>query len=102
MLASEVETFGVVIIEALAAGLPCICSDTSGARSILLYDYLGKLFKVGQVAQLEKLMSDMVRDCKKTIDNNKDDRSLFVKDNFSSSVVGKNIKSWIGGENRAL
>lgn len=32
---SDVETFGVTLIEALALGIPCVCTDSGGPKSII-------------------------------------------------------------------
>jgi glycosyltransferase involved in cell wall biosynthesis len=39
------EPFGLVLIEAMAAGLPCICLDGRGNRDVIEHDKNGYIFK---------------------------------------------------------
>ena len=47
LLPSHYEGFGNVVVEAMAAGLPVLCSDIDGPQEILREGALGYLFKVG-------------------------------------------------------
>jgi phosphatidylinositol alpha 1,6-mannosyltransferase len=38
---SETETFGNVTLEAMASGLPCVCADATGSRSLVVNDVTG-------------------------------------------------------------
>lgn len=40
---SETETFGNVTLEAMASGLPCVCADATGSRSLVVQDETGFL-----------------------------------------------------------
>jgi len=40
---SETETFGSVTLEAMASGLPCVCANATGSRSLVLQDKTGNL-----------------------------------------------------------
>jgi phosphatidylinositol alpha 1,6-mannosyltransferase len=42
---SETETFGNVTLEAMASGLPCVCADATGSRSLVLHEATGYLAK---------------------------------------------------------
>ena len=49
-LSSDHEPFGMVLLEALAAGLPLICSDCGGGREVV--DGIGELFPLGDADRL--------------------------------------------------
>ena len=57
--ASIVETFGIVLIEAMASGLPVICSKC-GAPENIIDEKNGILFDVGDIDALTKAMESMV------------------------------------------
>jgi glycosyltransferase involved in cell wall biosynthesis len=46
-LSSDSETFGVVLIEALASGKPVVCTDCGGPRDIITSPEIGRLCPVG-------------------------------------------------------
>jgi glycosyltransferase involved in cell wall biosynthesis len=41
------ESFGMVLIEAMACGLPCVASDSPGTRSVVIDQETGFLFPIG-------------------------------------------------------
>lgn len=59
VLASRAETFGVVVIEALARGIPVISSDIPGTREIVTPEN-GLLFESGNENDLVRAMKEMV------------------------------------------
>jgi glycosyltransferase involved in cell wall biosynthesis len=59
VLASRAETFGVVVIEAMARGIPAISSDIDGTREIL-NSANGLLFEEGNKEDLGKAMRQLV------------------------------------------
>jgi glycosyltransferase involved in cell wall biosynthesis len=52
VLPSESETWGLVVNEALATGLPCIVSDRVGCAPDLVNEETGAVFRMGDVASL--------------------------------------------------
>ncbi len=59
VLASRAETFGVVVIEAMARGIPAISSNIDGTREIL-NEANGLLFEEGDKEDLCKSMRQLV------------------------------------------
>ena len=58
VLSSDMETFGVVLIEAQACGLPVIATDCGGPRDIISSD-TGILVKLGSSVELAKGLKKM-------------------------------------------
>lgn len=60
---SETETFGNVTLEAMASGLPCVCADATGSRSLVEHERTGFLVEPRRAdlfaARLEQLAHDM-------------------------------------------
>jgi glycosyltransferase involved in cell wall biosynthesis len=53
-LTSDHEPFGMVLLEAMAAGVPLICSDCGGGREVV--DGVGELFALGDVGDLARCL----------------------------------------------
>jgi phosphatidyl-myo-inositol alpha-mannosyltransferase len=56
------ESFGIVLIEAMAAGKPVVCSDIPGYRSAVIPDYNGVLHAPGDVDALADALCGLVED----------------------------------------
>ncbi|MEG1662864.1 MAG: glycosyltransferase [Clostridia bacterium] len=87
VLASKHETFGVVYIEAMAAGLPVIATICGGPECFVNKEN-GLLVDVGNAEQLTEALENMIINKKQY--NGKKIRQ-YCLDNFSPSVVAKKI-----------
>ena len=56
VLPSLFETFGIVVIEAMASGKPVIASDTPGPQDVITHGYNGFLFEKGSVEELKNYL----------------------------------------------
>ncbi|MBF0625201.1 MAG: glycosyltransferase family 4 protein [Magnetococcales bacterium] len=59
---SLVETFGIVLVEAMAAGLPVITTDAPGCRDVVRGGRDGVLVPPGRPEALARAMGDLARD----------------------------------------
>lgn len=83
VLSSEYETFGVVVVEALALGKPVIATKCGGPESIVT-DEVGYLVDVNNVKEMSTAMVRLYRN-----KNNFDSEEIrqYCKDNFSEDAV---------------
>ena len=61
---SETETFGNVTLEAMASGLPCVCADATGSRSLVVHGRTGYLAKPGRAQEFADHIAALARDPK--------------------------------------
>ncbi|MFQ5568203.1 MAG: glycosyltransferase family 4 protein [Rhodothermales bacterium] len=59
---SETETFGNVTLEAMASGLPTVCADALGSRSLVVPDQTGYLAVPGVVTSFAECVERLVLD----------------------------------------
>lgn len=76
---SKTDTFGIVLIEALASGLPVAAHDVTGPRDIVTADYLGHLHEdLALAARTALAHSDKAHD-----------RHLHVRETYTWPVVAQ-------------
>ena len=56
------ESFGMVIIEAYACGLPVVASDLSALNSLVQDGVTGRLFRPGDAAHLAQVVDELLSD----------------------------------------
>lgn len=59
VLSSDHEPFGMVLLEAMAAGVPVICSDCGGAREVV--KSVGRLFRLGDGLALAECLVEIAK-----------------------------------------
>jgi glycosyltransferase involved in cell wall biosynthesis len=87
--ASEVETFGVVLIEAMSTGLPVIVTRCGGPEEFVT-EAVGRLVEPGNRADLQQTMAEMMSDCERWRDASPSIRS-DVESSFSEHVVASRL-----------
>ena len=88
VLSSQYETFGVVIIEAMACGLPVLATKCGGPESIINSDEVGLLSEIDESSLSEKLL-EMYN---KRSDFNAHYIRKYVENNFSEEAVCLKLK----------
>jgi glycosyltransferase involved in cell wall biosynthesis len=84
VLSSKVETFGVVLIEAMSCGLPVLSTKCGGPESIITNDDLGIL------CNQEELSEKMKNISQETFSG--DTIRKYVVDSFSNSSLSQQLK----------
>ncbi len=59
---SETETFGNVTLEAMASGLPCVCADATGSRSLVEHERTGYLVAPRRADLFAERLAQLARD----------------------------------------
>jgi len=59
---SETESFGNVTLEAMASGLPCVCADATGSRSLVAAGETGLVAVPGRAAQFAAHLATLAGD----------------------------------------
>lgn len=89
VLSSQYETFGIVVIEALACGLPVVSTKCGGPESIIQSKEVGILTDVNEVKLAEAMLT--------LYKNNKyydsDYIAHYAKNNFSDGVICERLSS---------
>jgi glycosyltransferase involved in cell wall biosynthesis len=62
VLPSEAEGFGLVLIEAMAAGVPVVATDAPGIRDVVQHDVNGLLVPVANPAALRRAIEQVIDD----------------------------------------
>ena len=82
------EPFGMVALETMAAGTPCIAADTGGLRELVVHDATGLRFEPGDPASLAgailRLLTDARLDRRLTLDARR-----MLNDQFSWTTIAE-------------
>lgn len=88
VLPSLFETFGIVLIEAMASGKPVIASDIPGPRHIIQHGVNGFLFEKGNEEELIKYLKLLIENDNLRKEMGKNARKT-VEDNYSFKKVAE-------------
>ena len=87
ILPAENEPFGAVVTEALASGLPIICSDTCGAKAAVKNGFNGFVFKTNDFEEFKDRLYYLC--------NNEKELILFGKRSFELAKQNYSSESWV-------
>jgi|Deesub1362A_J573_1020465.scaffolds.fasta_scaffold01542_3 glycosyltransferase involved in cell wall biosynthesis len=87
VLPSQYETFGVVLVEAMACGKPVIGADAGGPREIIREEF-GKLFSPGDCNDLTSAINYMLDHYQ---DYSSEKIAQYAREHYNHAVVGKKL-----------
>jgi glycosyltransferase involved in cell wall biosynthesis len=87
ILSSKMETFGVVLIEAMACGKPVVSTKSGGPESIIVNPFLGELVENNEAALVQGLYKVITQ--LKNYDN--DEIRCYVEENYSYKTIAKRL-----------
>lgn len=89
LMTSHTESFGIVLIEAMSHGLPCIAMDSAeGAREIISSGNNGYLIKHRNYDAMVKKIGDLIEDREERLQLGENARESVMK--YTSDAVGEN------------
>lgn len=65
LLLSEKESFGLVLLEAMACGVPCIGTDIGGIPEVILHEGTGYICEVGDISDIASKSVHLLKDVTK-------------------------------------
>lgn len=83
------ESFGIVLVEAMAAGTPVVASDLPAFKKVLADGAFGKLFSKGNGEQLADTLCELIAD--KATRKSMSDKGLLAARQYDWEVVANNI-----------
>lgn len=91
VMASKAETFGMVTVEAMAAGKPVIASNAGGSPELLKNGQIGYLFETGNALSLAQKIEQWLNNTSRFSKKLLQEAAEHFDHEFSCSVVEKNL-----------
>lgn len=92
LLLSEKESFGLVLLEAMACGLPCIGTAIGGIPEVIEHGVNGYLSELGDVEKMSEHVIDLLSD-ERRYEQMAENALLTVKQRFQSTKIVKQYES---------
>ena len=100
VLPSAFDGWGAVVNEALAVGTPVVASSACGASDLLVDDFVGEVFKVGNVQDLARILRRRVQVGRVT-QHDRNTRATWASQTISASVGARYFLSLLAGDREA-
>lgn len=88
LLMSEQESFGLVLLEAMACEVPCIGTNVGGIPEVIIHNETGFLVELGDVDQAAKYAIDLLKD-KERLQLFSKHAFAYAREQFHSNVIVK-------------
>src|SRR5699024_10417574 len=86
LLMSEKESFGLVLLEAMASHVPCIGTNTGGIPEVLIHGETGFLVEVGDTESASEYAVQLLND-KELLQQFKENSFQHVQESFHSDKI---------------
>lgn len=86
LLLSEKESFGLVLLEAMACGVPGIGSDIGGIPEVIKHGETGYIVKKGNITDASKYAIDLLND-KEKLQRFSENAIQYVNEHFQSKLI---------------
>ncbi len=96
VLPSRSELVGVSLLEAMAAGLPVVCSDSAGAQYYVERGMNGYVFRANDVDDLTEKLSAMLEDRRRLVDMGRRSHQLVLERHRPESYA-RALERIVGG-----
>lgn len=94
-LSSDHEPFGMVLLEAMAAGLPVVCSDCGGGREVV--GEKGQLFTFGDWHALSASLQSVASAQQRELEQLREDMHGWLESRFVDSAVAPRFFATLSG-----
>ncbi|MDQ0231151.1 glycosyltransferase family 4 protein [Metabacillus malikii] len=85
---SPTETFGNVVLEALAAGTPVVCANSGGVKNIIKHDVTGILCEPKNVDQFKQAIIQLLSNEEQRVNMGKEARSYALTQSWDHILEG--------------
>ena len=93
---SKIEPFGIVILEAMARGIPVICSKCNGPKDIIRSGYNGMLIEDDNLAKLAKDLNELKKN-KNMLNKFSKNGLQEVKNRYTLKSYRRNLLDFLDG-----